>query len=269
MDIDTCHYNTVAEDKRLKGKISDEFSQVGSMHRHNGDHWGGRNEETAHTNVLGILLYHYITGDMRAFDAANEIGSFFLKDPITYTGHPDIAPQRSIANVLWGDVLLYELTGEGKYKQKADKWADFFYQGQSSSGAWAENYNPVLKKWEGRPHAAYMLGYTLPALIEYHKLTKNKAIADCIVKGTDYIIQNEKYAAFFDALAYSYYLTGDRRFIEETKSRLNEAIGHQRKNVDPIEDGMIYEKLYYQRPNEFLYKTPFALSILTETEDKK
>ncbi|MFH1753631.1 MAG: hypothetical protein ABH875_05555, partial [Candidatus Omnitrophota bacterium] len=38
MDIDTCHYNTVANDKRLKKRIPDDYSRVGSMHRHNGDH---------------------------------------------------------------------------------------------------------------------------------------------------------------------------------------------------------------------------------------
>jgi len=58
MDVDTCHYNTIANDPRLKGVIDDEVSQVGSMHRHNGDHWGDRNEEADHTNNFGILLYY-------------------------------------------------------------------------------------------------------------------------------------------------------------------------------------------------------------------
>jgi hypothetical protein len=79
MDIDTCHYNTVLHDERLKRVISDDYSQVGSMHRHNADHWGDRNEETSHTNVNGLMLYYYITGDARARDVIEEVGDFFLK----------------------------------------------------------------------------------------------------------------------------------------------------------------------------------------------
>ncbi|MBI4387754.1 MAG: hypothetical protein HY582_01760, partial [Candidatus Omnitrophica bacterium] len=44
MDVDTVHYNTIENDSRLKGILNDEVSKVGSMHRHSGDHWSGRNE---------------------------------------------------------------------------------------------------------------------------------------------------------------------------------------------------------------------------------
>lgn len=266
MDIDTCHYNTVNNDKRVRGKITDVYSQVGSMHRHNANHWGGRNEEAAHTNVLGLIMYYYITGDARARDVINEVGSFFINEKVTYFSHPDIAPQRSIANVLWGDVLLYEFTGDEKYKKAADKLANLFYAGQKSNGAWSENYNPVKQRWDGGPDFMYMQGYTLPALIAYHQLTGNKAIAESIIKATEYVMKHEEYQAYFDATAYCYWLTGERKYLDNINKRLDFSISHQQKNNDPLWDGMIYKKAYFARVMEYLYKIPFALEPIANAQ---
>ncbi|MDD5669712.1 MAG: hypothetical protein PHE58_06785, partial [Candidatus Omnitrophica bacterium] len=264
MDIDTCHYNTVANDRRLKNVIPDDYSRPGSMHRHNGNHWGDRNEEASHTNNLGIALYYYITGDERARDVLDETGEFFLSGRITYFRHPDIAPQRSIANVLWGDVVMYELTGDEKYKSAADKWAGLLYMGQKQNGAWGEDYNPVKKRWEKEPHMMYIESYALPALIAYHQMTGNKAIAETIVKATDFVIKNEEYSPYFDAAAYSYWLTGDQKYVKNIRERLDFTINHQNRSEDPIMKGMIYQKAYYARMEEFLYKVPFALELAVE-----
>ncbi|RKY43943.1 MAG: hypothetical protein DRP81_06270, partial [Candidatus Omnitrophota bacterium] len=258
MDIDTCHYNTVANDPRLRGKIPDDYSQPGSMHRHNGNHWGGRNEETSHTNVTGLVYYYYLSGDERAREVIDEVGSFFLKERVTYFRHPDIAPQRSLANVLWGDVLLYELTMDEKYKKGADKFAEILYRGQRYDGAWLENYNPVKKRWEGKPSSMFMVNYTLPALIAYHQLTQNKAIKESILQATDYIMEQVAYTPYFDALDYSYWLSADDKYQFKVRERLRYFINHQRSSNDPMWNGMIYQKLYYSRVMEFLYHMPFA-----------
>ncbi len=263
MDVDTCHYNTIANDRRLKGVIFDDYSQVGSMHRHSANHWSGRNEETTHTNLTGILLYYYITGYERAFDVAKEIGEFFLKEHITYFRHPDVAPQRGIANVLWGDVLMYEVTRDERYKRAADKWADIFYRGQHNNGSWSQDYNPVENRWDGDPHLGYTVGYTMPALIEYHKLTRNKAIGETIIKATQYLIKNDEYGHQFDAIAYSFWLTKDNKFKEEGQKRLDHLIAHQNHGDDSIMEGMIYGKAYYCRVVDFLSRTPFIYEVLT------
>lgn len=269
MDIDTCHYNTVDNDKRLKRRISDDYSQVGSMHRHNGNHWGGRNEEASHTNVYGLLLYYYITGDSRARDVIDEVGQFFLSEPITYFRHPDIAPQRTIANILWGDVFLYELTGDERYKHGADKWAQLLYEGQKHDGSWPENYNPVKRKWEGKLHMGFIRAYTLPALISYHRLTGNKAIAECIIKATDFVINNEKYGAYFNTSAYCYWLTEDSKYLDNIKERLDFTVRHQRTRDDLIWDGMVYQKATYARVMEYLYNMPFAFEVIASGRKKK
>lgn len=266
MDVDTCHFNTVAFDKRLKG-IYKDYSQPGSMHRHSGDHWGGRNEEASHTNLNGILLYYYITGNDRALDVAKETGEFFLKHPITYFKHPDIAPNRGMANILMGEVALYEATGDERLKKDADYWADMFFQGQNRNGSFNEDYNPRDKRWDGDPHIGYMNGYTLPALIDYHKLTGNKAIKETIVKLTDYLSAHDEYGAISEGLAYSYFLTGDKKYQEITEKRLESMTASQRTQDDPLMNGMIYQKPYYARVVEFLYFTPYAFEALLAAQN--
>lgn len=267
MDIDICHFNTVKEDKRLRG-IYEDYSQPGSMHRHNGDHWGGRNEEVSHTNLNGILLYYYITGDDRAFDVAKEVGEWFLKHPITYFQHPDIAPHRGLANILMGEVVLFEATQDDRYKKDADFWANLFYQGQNRNGSFNEDYNPRDKRWDGDPHNMYMSWYTLPALIDYHKMTGNPAVKEAIVKLTAYLVKHDEYMEISGGLAYSYFLTGDKKFLEVMESRLNTMMGGQRRQDDPLWNGMIYQKLFYARVVEFLNFTPYAFEALLDQQNK-
>jgi len=264
MDIDTVHYNTVANDRRLKKKIPDDYSQVGSQHRHNADHWGGRNEETSHTNLHGILLYYYMTGYERAFDVAKEIGEFFLQERMTYFRHPDICPQRNVANVLWGTIEMYEATGDIRYKKVADKWADVLFKGQKRDGTWSEQYNPQTQNWEGKEHVLYTTNYTLPALVAYHRITGNKAIAATLVNVVRYYMDHRPYNPFNESLLYSYFLTGENEFLKAAQERLDYFMKAQRKNDDPLQKGMIYQKPYYVRPIEFLYQLPYGITALEQ-----
>ncbi len=269
MDVDTVHYNTVANDKRLKNVISDDYSQPGSMHRHNADHWGGRNEETSHTNLHGILLYYYMTGYERAFDVAKEIGEFFLKERITYFKHPDIAPQRNISNLLWGVTEMYEATQDIRYKKTADKWADVLYKGQMHNGTWLETYNPKARRWNGKEHTLYTVNYTLPALIAYHQQTQNKAIAQTITRATDFYTKRKIYNPIFEAMYYSYYLTGDVKYLNAAGERLDFFMKSQKYSEDPLKNGMIYQKPFYFRAVEFFYQFPFAFEPSIKKQEVK
>ncbi|MCK5200192.1 MAG: glycoside hydrolase family 127 protein, partial [Spirochaetales bacterium] len=269
MDVDTVHYNTVSNDKRLKKRISDDYSQIGSIHRHNADHWGGRNDQSSYTNLHGILLYYYMTGYERAFDVAKEIGEFFLKEKITYYKHPDIAPQRGISNLMWGLIELYEATGEKKYKDVADKWADVLFRGQRYDGTWGEDYNPVVRRWTEDSHSIYTLNYTLPALVAYHQITGNKAILDSIIRGVEYYMDKKPFNPFYEGLVYCYYLTGEEKFLKAVDERLNYHLAHQNKGQDPVNKGMFYQKAYYLRSVEFLYQLPFAFEAVRKSDDKR
>ena len=267
MDVDTVHYNTIANDPRLAAVMDDEYSRVGSMHRHNADHWGGRNEEASHTNVVGILLYYYLTGDPRAHDVALEVGDFFLGEHITYSGHADIAPQRTIANVLWGDVWLYELTRDEAYLKGAVKWAHRLFDGQQAGGAWLETHDPWARTWRGKEATLHMAMYTMPALIAYHRLTREPKAATAIVDGTRYLVEHEGFYPFFDALAYSVELTGDASWLEAGQTRLAKLIRKQNRSGDPDWDGALSEKLTYGRVAPFLYSIPWLFDALEHAQD--
>ncbi len=259
MDVDTVHYDTIANDPRLRGKIIGDHSHVGAMHRHNANHWGGRADEASHTHVLGLLLYYYLTGYERAFDVAKEVGSFYLRAPVTYIRHPDIAPQRAIANVLWGTTLLYEAMHDPRYKEAADRWAALFVEGQREDGSWGMNYNPRAGVWPDKSNTRFAALHTLPALIAYHRLTGNVRVKEAIAKGTDYLIRNEKYLPFFDALGYSYEVTGDTKYLEEGRRRLDVQIRAQNRSGDPLRHGMVFDKLTYDRVPPLLYSVPYLL----------
>src|SRR3989338_1879034 len=100
-------------------------------------------------------------------------------------------------------------------KQGADKWAGVLIEGQREDGTWLETYNPRDRLWAGRVKNNYITFYVLQALIAYHRLTGDEATARAIVKGTEAMMGREEERQLFDALAYSYLLTGQRRFLED------------------------------------------------------
>ena len=261
MDVDTIHYDTVTNDPRLNGKIIADHSHVGGMHRHNANHWGDRAEEASHTHVLGFLLYYYLTGYERAFDVAKEVGSFCLRDPVTYTRHPEIAPQRAIANVLWNDTLLYEATLNRQYKKGADRWADVLVRGQKGAGGWGEDYDPRSDRWSENVDLRFMALHTLPALIVYHQLTGDSRVKEAILRGTVYLIENEKYFPFFDALAYCYEVTGDARYLAEAQRRLGMQVNAQIHSENPVWNGCLFGKATYDHVPPLVYGVPYLLGV--------
>lgn len=265
MDIETVHYDTVVNDKRLKGILSEKYSQVGSMHRHNGDPWAGENDEASHTNVLGILLYYYLTGNERALDVVKEVGEYFLTEPFTYVGHPDIAPHRAMANALWGDVLLYQLTWDDRYKKAADKIIKIYLKGQQPDGSFLENYNPILKTWSGSKQELYMTGYLVGALMSYHELTQDDDVKDMLLKLVRYLVPSEFGGpAISHGIAYAYLITKDPFFIAAAEDNLKKLMDHQVFSADPLMDGTIYDKPIYHRPMTFLPTVPYVFGALEE-----
>jgi len=265
MDVDTVHYNTVENDKRIKRLISKRYSKVGAMHRHNGDHWGDRTDEASHTSVVGILLYYYLTGNERAFDVAKEVGEYFLTEPFTYIGHPHVAPNRAMSNALWGDVLLYQATGDERYKKAADKLIKIFLKGQQPDGSFLENYNPILKTWAGTKHELYMGGYLVGALISYHELTGDEAVKEMFLRLVRYLAPTEYTGpTILNGLAYAYLVTRDPFFIRSAEENLQKLLANQFSSENSLEDGLVYRKIIYHRPMAILSTTPYAFGALEE-----
>ncbi|MDA9101203.1 glycoside hydrolase family 127 protein, partial [Omnitrophica bacterium] len=263
MDVDTIHYDTISNDERLAEVLDPIYSQVGAMHRHNGNHWGGRSDEASHTNLTGILLYYHITGDERALDVAKEIGEYFLGEPFTYAGHPYAAPGRAMANALWGDVLLYEQTGDERYKKAADRLIDIFVRGQNPDGSFNENYNPILTGWYGEKHMLYMTSYDISAFISYHELTQDSEVFDMLTRMLRFLSNSEySLAESLHGFAYVYLDTRDPAYLNQIERGLNVIALNRKGSGNPITDGLIYAKPIYHRPMTFMYTLPFVFSAL-------
>ncbi len=266
MDVDTVHYNTIDNDKRIKHVLNHRYSRVGAMHRHSGDHWGGRTDEASHTSVVGILLYYYLTANERALDVAKEIGEYFLTEPFTYIDRPDVAPNRAMANALWGDVLLYQLTWDERYKKAAEKLVKIFLKGQQADGSFLENYNPLLGTWNGEKHELYMSGYLVGALIAYHELTQDQEVKEMFLRLVRYLAPTEfSGPVILHGIAYAYLITKDPYFITMAEENMKKIISNtQMYSQDPFMNGLVYEKPIYHRPMAFLSTVPYVFGAFEE-----
>ena len=97
MDVDTCHY--CAEEPRF----------VGGGHRHDQQHWGNGTRGYG-TATHGIIDYYLLTGNERALDVARETADYHI-DP--FASEDEDRPG--------GLIRFWEITGEPKYKEAADK----------------------------------------------------------------------------------------------------------------------------------------------------
>lgn len=265
MDVDTVHYDTIANDKRIKNALDGKYSRVGAMHRHNANHWGDRTDEASHTNVLGLLLYYYLTGEERTLDVAKEVGEYFLTEPFSYIERVDVAPNRAMANALWGDVLLYQATGDERYKKAADRIVKIFLKGQQPDGSFLENYNKILGTWSGEKHELYMAGYVVGALMSYHEMTQDEAVKETFLKLVRYLAPLEYTGpTILHGIAYAYLITRDPFFIAIAETDLKKIISHQQSSNDSRMDGLIYEKPIYHRPMAFLSTVPYIFGALEE-----
>ena len=60
----------------------------------------------------------------------------------------------------------------------------------------------------------------------------------------------------------------NKKYFDNLQNRLDFTINHQQHNDDSLWDGMVYQKGYYARVMEYLYKMPFALEALTSPSEK-
>ena len=98
MDVDTCHY--CAAEPRF----------VGGGHRHDQQHWGNGTRGYG-TATHGIIDLYLLTGDERALDVALETAGYHI-DPFEGEDEDQVG----------GLIRVWEITGEAKYKEGAEKW---------------------------------------------------------------------------------------------------------------------------------------------------
>ena len=126
VDVDTCHFHPFRP------------YMVGGCFRHSTDHFGDE-PSTSHTFVDGWMDYYYLTGDLRTYEVLREAGEFFLR--YRWTEDPTYSfSLRSIANVLRGLLYLYEITGESRFKERAEVVYAVIARGQNEDGSWHKRF---------------------------------------------------------------------------------------------------------------------------------
>ena len=126
MDVDTCHYHPLRP------------YMVGGCFRHSIDHFGDE-PCASHTFIDNWIDYYYLTGDLRTLEVLGEAGEFFLR--YRWSEDPRFSfSLRSIANVLRGLLYLWELTGEARFKQRAEEVFEAIARGQNDDGSWHKRF---------------------------------------------------------------------------------------------------------------------------------
>ena len=126
VDVDTCHFHPFRP------------YMVGGCFRHSTDHFGDE-PSASHTFVDGWMDYYYLTGDLRTYEVLREAGEFFLR--YRWTEDPTYSfSLRSIANVLRGLLYLYEITGESRFKDRAEVVYTVIARAQNEDGSWHKRF---------------------------------------------------------------------------------------------------------------------------------
>ena len=126
MDVDTCHYQPLRP------------YMVGGCFRHSTDHFGDE-PCASHTFIDNWIDYYYLTGDLRTLEVLRETGEFFLRYRWSEEARFSFS-LRSIANTLRGLLYLWELTGEARYKERADQVYQVIARGQNEDGSWHKRF---------------------------------------------------------------------------------------------------------------------------------
>ncbi len=136
VDVDTCHFHPFRP------------YMVGACFRHSVDHFSDE-PCASHTFIDNWLDYYYLTGDLRTLEVIKQAGEFFLR--YRWTEDPTYAfSLRSISNTLRGLLYLWELTGELRFKERAEKVYAVIAAGQNEDGSWHKRFQ--VSTLDKRPH---------------------------------------------------------------------------------------------------------------------
>ena len=220
MEVDTCHY--CAEDP----------SFVGGGHRHDQQHWGNgvRGYGTA---THGSVDYYLLTGDERALEVAKEYAQF----------HTD-GNMGEDEDRIGGLIRIWEITGEDKWKRKADEvLAD-------------ELRVPAGEGWRFvTPQHFRFVSNTSVSLLYY--LTSappedTAALREAIIKSVDF--RAPAFKSSWDDAGYlaiiltslAYQLSGDEKYAQATACLAQRAATFPRANVAPPDFSEAMRKMGFE-----------------------
>ena len=230
MDVDTVHYGALSD---VGGAYAHCMGHVGNYD------WVGPTAisrggfSVSHTWVEGLLDYYFLTGDKRSLETAKKIADRY---DIYSTRNYDFGNCRTAGWHLILTMAMYNATNDRFYLNAGKIIVDRVLERQTpETGGWERLMVPGHCHCEPPRHegnAGFMVGILLAGLKNYYQATGDEAIAQSIIKGAEYLINDVwepdingfRYTSCPHSskgtgnlrkllgIAYSYRLTGDEKF---------------------------------------------------------
>ena len=199
VDIDTRHHSP---DPREVGSVY--IHLVGHTGGYFGDHWRQMQQTElagAFTAVdiqnwghywgEGTALHHWLRGDPRSrealFHTTNRIASGYLNGPVEIWRNP-----RQQGWILKVPIAAYKVSGDPFHLLVARTLVDHILQRQEDSGGWSVLLHNASASPQCQSYGStnFPVGIVLSSLSRYHELTGDQDVADAVVAGTRWLIED-------------------------------------------------------------------------------
>ena len=145
----------------------------------------------SHTWVDGFLLHHFLTGDLRSLETAREWSR------IRYDGHGtrsyDFGNCRDSGWHLVHAMAMYHATLDRFYLNASHIIVERVLERQTEDGGWRRMLIPghcFCSPPRHTGNAGFMVGILLNGLKLYHQATGDPRVADAIVRGAEFLIDD-------------------------------------------------------------------------------
>jgi len=265
MDIDTIHHTF-----DYRSPYGPRYSFVtGGIHIHSDKHIRG-GIGLGHIWVEGVLDYFHLFGDQYAKEVAESIGHFceLSCEATNFIGRQE----REAGWMIIALTAMYRATGLKRYLDAAEKAVSALLKWQDPyRGLWSHKLDP--NECRHRPQCEggkpFMVGIVLEGLKNYHKITGDEKVKQCILKAVEWLLREAwipKDGGFYysscltfknrglaflnyliiEGIGYAYELSGKRKYLELGLQALNAALPSIEKGFTGEKGRPVNGKAYAQ-----------------------
>ena len=226
----------------------------------------------------GLMLHGWLRADLRTLDTledvAGRVATTYINRPIGEWRNP-----RQQGWTLKVPVAAYKTTGDPYYLLAAETIVDALLDRQDATGGWSVELRDTAASPGGMSYGStnFPIGIVVSSLARYHELTGDERVADSIVRGARWLIEdlwesgtpigfryssspgNSGGSNFYHiayAVAYAHSLVPDRTFADVTLAYSDAYL------TEPIGDTHEFGKPFAQRIREVVPTMPLLKNML-------